>query len=105
MYYVYKLVDESGHTVHIGETKYPKQRLYDHTRRKPAPGHGKFYGEKLTLEIMSTHQDRKEAWWAQVYLQREEGLQTDYEKLISGVTFESCSKGGKRSKRGKAKLA
>ncbi len=102
-YYVYTLTDESGDVVYVGETKNPKQRLYDHTRRKPAPGHGLFYGKHLQLELVGQFLTKKEAWWFQVKLQTLLGLETDYVKLRNGATFESCSKGGKRSKRCKAK--
>jgi len=58
MYYVYQLI-ENGKVIYIGETMYPKQRLYDHTKRKPKAGHGKFYGLDLEIEIIECMQQRK----------------------------------------------
>ena len=93
MYYVYQLI-ENGKVIYIGETMYPKQRLYDHTKRKPKAGHGKFYGLDLEIEIIAEFDNKKDAWHRQVIEQKKYGFTTDYEKLRAGVTKESCSKGG-----------
>ena len=93
MHYVYQLT-ENGRVIYVGETKNPKQRLYDHTKRKPAPGQGKFYGRDLEIEIIECYATKKEAWHRQVEEQKKYGFQTDYDKLRAGVTLQSCSKGG-----------
>lgn len=99
MYYVYQLI-ENGRVIYVGETQNPKQRLYDHTRRKPNhSGHGLFYGKDLEIEIIECYASKKEAWHRQVKEQKKFGFQTDYDKLRAGVTLESCSKGGKTTAR------
>ena len=99
MYYVYQLI-ENGKVIYVGETQYPKQRLYDHTKRKPnQSGHGLFYGKDLEIEIIECYATKKEAWHRQVKEQKKFGFATDYDKLRAGVTQESCSKGGKTTAR------
>jgi len=95
MHYVYTLEDATGKVVYCGNTINPKQRLYDHTRRKPTKRHGAFYGQDVTMKIVASKATRKEAWWAQVKWQRMLGLEDDWTKLRAGATFESQSKGGK----------
>lgn len=96
MWYVYQLINKEGTVIYIGETRDPRQRLYDHTRRKPKhSGHGKFYGQELEIEVIAEFDNKKEAWYRQVEEQKKFGFQTDYEKLRAGVTTQSCSKGGK----------
>lgn len=100
MYYVYKIVDPSNQVLYVGESTNPDNRLYEHTRKKPTvPGRGKFYKQDVKMEIVSVHTSKKAAWWAQVRLQKHYGLETDYNKLRNGVTFESCSKGGRMAQR------
>ena len=94
MYYVYQLIQE-GKVVYVGETQNPKQRLYDHTKRKPKhSGHGLFYGLDLEIEIIECYVTKKEAWHRQNKEQKKFGFQTDYDKLRAGVTLQSCRKGG-----------
>ena len=58
MWYVYDLVDSDGQTVYVGESKNPKIRFKDHTRKCD----GKFLGrEDLTFKIISSHRSRKKA--------------------------------------------
>jgi len=99
MYYVYQLIQD-GKVVYVGETQNPKQRMYDHTKRKPKhSGHGLFYGLNLEIEIIECYATKKEAWHRQVKEQKKFGFATDYDKLRAGVTQESCSKGGKTAAR------
>ena len=96
----YQLINKEGQVIYIGETRDPRQRLYDHTRRKPkCKGHGMFYGKDLEIEIIECYATKKEAWHRQVKEQKKFGFQTDYDKLRAGVTKESCSKGGKTTAR------
>jgi predicted GIY-YIG superfamily endonuclease len=61
-YHVYELFDQEGTIVYVGMSYNPKNRLYSHTKIKPGPGHGTFYGRTdLDFRILSTHPTRKEA--------------------------------------------
>lgn len=100
MYYVYKIMDQSDQVLYVGESTNPNNRLYEHTRKKPTvSGRGKFYKQNVKMQIVSVHYSKKAAWWAQVNLQKHYGLETDYDKLRNGVSFESCSKGGRMTHR------
>ena len=108
MYYVYKLLNESNQVVWVGETTRPKGRLWQHTSNN-----GKFTGQSLNMEIITGYTTRKEAWYHQVKLQKEYGLETDLNKTrragssitearakhIKNLgTFESRQKGGLSNK-------
>jgi predicted GIY-YIG superfamily endonuclease len=85
MRYVYALVDEYRNVLYIGETKDPKWRLYDHTRRT----RGRFYGRTdVTLHVISCHLTRKESYQAQCQLQEVFGLKSDLQ-----VASEAFAKG------------
>lgn len=81
MRYVYALMNADRQIEYIGETKSPKWRLYDHTRRT----RGKFYGRTdLQFHILSAHVTRKESYQAQCHLQNVFGLVTDLEVASAG---------------------
>jgi len=78
MRYVYALVNSIGQVEYIGETKDPKWRHYDHTKRKTHA----FYGrDDLQLIILSEHETRQDSFAAQCWWQEHYGLPTDRQKV------------------------
>ena len=63
MHYVYRLINQTGETKYVGYTKYPKKRLYQHTKEMPdgTGFRGRFYGEDLSIEVLATFDTKKEA--------------------------------------------
>ena len=64
MFYVYELRNANDEVEYIGCTMNLKNRLYDHTQRKPKKyyGIGKFYGrDDLTLVIQREFENKHEA--------------------------------------------
>lgn len=78
---IYKLINEEGVIVYIGQTNNVEIRLYTHTKRRPCVGNGsgKFYGLTLTIEVIEYVYTRKEAFKREEELQRLYGLNTDNE--------------------------
>ena len=104
MNYVYKLRDSNRKIVWVGETTRPKGRLWQHTSNA-----GKFTGQQLEMIIVAEYTTRKEAWYHQVKLQEEYGLESDLNKtrragkvmtdarkqyLKTFSTLENSQKGG-----------
>lgn len=81
MRYVYALMNGDNQVEYIGETKSPKWRLYDHTRRT----RGRFYGRTdMQIKIISAHQTRFESYRMQCHLQELFGIESDREKSSRG---------------------
>jgi predicted GIY-YIG superfamily endonuclease len=81
MIYVYELRNKNNDVEYIGETKRPKERLWDHRSKN-----GKFAGRyDLTMNILFEFDNRKDAWYKQVELQKEYGFETDLDKKIRGA--------------------
>ena len=80
-YYVYKIVDENNKTLYIGETFDIENRLKTHKGVQ-----GKFHNRNdIKLIIIKTFQYKKEAFDYQLQLQKENGFETDLEKLINSA--------------------
>jgi predicted GIY-YIG superfamily endonuclease len=78
-YYVYNIVDENNKILYIGETTDTVHRLKVHTNIQ-----GKFYKRKdIKLVVISEFKSKKEAFDYQLQLQKENGFETDLEKLIN----------------------
>lgn len=79
-HYVYKL-ESADKIEHIGHTKNPKFRYYQHIKAKPnGSSCGKFYNRfDLQLNIVKEFDDRKEAYAYQCELQKQYGFATDIE--------------------------
>jgi predicted GIY-YIG superfamily endonuclease len=76
-FYVYKLVDSDDVILYIGETFDIKNRLKTHKGVQ-----GKFHNRTdVNLIIIKTFQSKKEAFDYQLKLQKENGFETDLEKL------------------------
>jgi predicted GIY-YIG superfamily endonuclease len=61
-YYVYELINHYGTIEYVGETTRPKERMNQHTKRKPDGNHGKFYGRQdLVMNIVAVFDNRKGA--------------------------------------------
>ena len=61
-YHVYELVNSQGAVEYVGRTTKPNARMYDHTKRKPAPGQGMFYGRTdISMAIVKTFTNSREA--------------------------------------------
>ena len=88
--YVYLLRDGNGNVVDVGESKSPKDRLYSKTKRKPGPGHGKFYGRTdITLEVLKGYDDRKEARQEEKRLQKLYNLTRYEDKAFREVNLKA----------------
>ena len=75
MHYVYLLKDGNGKVVWVGESIRPKGRLWQHRSKK-----GRFTKQDITMTIVTEYVTRKEAWYHQVKLQEEHGLETDLDR-------------------------
>lgn len=82
---IYELYDTYGSIVYVGCTHNPEYRFVQHTKNKPTPGQGKFYGRQdLVLNIVAEYEDRKEALRAEGALKLEHGFEwTERTTLIS----------------------
>ena len=61
-YYVYELINSLGTIEYVGCTYRPKNRFNEHTKNKPSPGSGKFYGrEDLIMYIVKDFDNVKDA--------------------------------------------
>jgi predicted GIY-YIG superfamily endonuclease len=75
MTHVYELRDGDQVVVYVGESKDPTHRLYRHTKCKPGMGKGRFYGRTdITMNIVKSFEDRKEARQYEKYLQEKNNL-------------------------------
>ena len=107
MHYVYELRDNKE-VVWVGETIRPDGRLWQHTSNT-----GKFTGQDLDMTVVAEYNTRKEAWYHQVRLQEEYGLESDLSKtrragkqmtdtrrqhLKNIQSFETSQKGGLNNK-------
>lgn len=84
-FYVYELVNSLGVVEYVGETTNPKNRFYNHTKRKQynGNGNGKFYGRTdITLSVVNEFDNKKDAFNYQCELQKRYGFQTDADKKI-----------------------
>ena len=80
-HYVYELINLLGTVEYVGETRNPKDRMRMHTKVKPGPGCGKFYGRQdIIMNIVAEFGTRREAWKYQCKLQKGYGMETDAEK-------------------------
>ena len=76
-YYVYELINLMGSVEYVGETLNPKNRLYQHTKCKPSPGNGKYYGRQdLIMNIVEEFANRKDALRLETELKSLYGLPT-----------------------------
>ena len=76
-HYVYKLKEENGKILHVGETANPTRRMYSHRGIKKS----KFYGLKFSMEIIKQFPNKKEAYEYQCQLQKQYGLITDRQRM------------------------
>jgi hypothetical protein len=76
-HYVYKLKEENGKILHVGETVNPTQRMYSHRGIKKS----KFYGLKFSMEIIKQFPNKKMAYEYQCQLQEQYGLITDRQRM------------------------
>lgn len=91
-YHVYELFDQDGKIVYVGISKIPEVRFKKHTRTKPSPGNGYFYGRTdLKLRIHSSHYIRQEAYKAEGYRKLELNMPWTERKWIG----TNQGKGGK----------
>ena len=92
-HYVYKL--ESDVIEHIGHTSNVDRRYNQHVYQKPnGSSCGKFYGRTdLKMVIVKEFDTRKEAYWYQCELQKQNGFKEDYD-----ITSIAGKKGGHLSK-------
>ena len=78
MWYVYEIVNNSGIVEYVGETINPKRRLSQHKYKR-------FRNRKdVRMEIVKTFDNRKDAFWYQVSLQKEFNLVTDCQLKRNG---------------------
>jgi len=97
MYYVYIIQDSTGTPLYVGESKSPKWRFYDHTRRPPRNGAGTFYGRTdLSYRIVGCKRTRREAYEMQCAWQKALGLETDREKAAKAALKGRLSQAQKR---------
>lgn len=82
MKYVYELRDSGSSVVHVGQSKDPERRLYQHTKsNSKGSGHGKFYGRTdITMDVVAGPMSEPEARDLEEQLQIQYGLVTDREK-------------------------
>ncbi len=99
MYHVYKLY-QNGYVVYVGETIDPKDRLYRHTGKKS----GKFYGQSVTMNIISSFDNREDALQLEGELKKQYGFEWTEKtrgqkggrsQVESGHLQSISSKGGK----------
>lgn len=96
MKFVYELRDADNTVVHVGQSKDPNRRLYDHTKAQPdGGGHGKFYGRTdITMDVVAGPISLSEAKDLEEQLQIQHGLITDRQKskrnakAMRKLTFE-----------------
>jgi predicted GIY-YIG superfamily endonuclease len=88
--YVYKILDSNDNVVWVGETKNPKERLYGHRHSRQSKL--KHIKNEIRMEIISIHDNRKDAWNEQIKWQKFYGLETDNEKLSKEKTPEQIQK-------------
>lgn len=82
---VYELYDIYGSIVYVGCSHDPIHRFNQHTKNKPTPGQGTFYGRQdLALHIVASYDNRKDALKAEGDLKLEHGFEwTERTTLIS----------------------
>jgi predicted GIY-YIG superfamily endonuclease len=81
MFYVYELRNQNNIVEYIGETKRPKERLWDHMGKN-----GKFTDRRdITMTILFEFETRKEAWYKQCELQKQYGFESDLDKKIKAA--------------------
>jgi len=86
VWHVYELVNSNGIVEYVGETINPEQRLYQHTKKTPAPGRGKFYKRTdITMKIISKYNSKLEAYREQLQLQKYHNLSTDAENISKSL--------------------
>jgi predicted GIY-YIG superfamily endonuclease len=80
-HYVYKIVNSNNEIEYIGETTNTKNRWYNHIGKN-----GKFYNRKdISIEIITQFDTKKEAYDYQCELQKNNGFETDLEKMKSRI--------------------
>ena len=90
IHYIYEIKEEDGKTIDVGYTTNPKNRMYDHTGRKPSltndHGHGRHYGRTdISMVIVSEHSTRKEALAQEGKTKQKHGLSwTEKEMKVLG---------------------
>ena len=86
MYYVYELINHYGTVEYVGETKRPKQRFIEHTKRKPGKGIGMFYGRQdLIMSTVASFDNRNEARELEGKLKLEYGMEhTESTRNVKG---------------------
>lgn len=75
-YYVYELINLYGTIEDVGETKNPKVRMYQHIKKSPRPGNGKYYGRQdLIMNIVESFDNRQDALKLETELKISYGLE------------------------------
>ncbi len=98
-WYVYELVNLMGTVEYVGETINPKRRFYEHTKTKPSPQTGKFYGRNdIFMNIVKEFDNKKEAWSYQCILQSQYGFKSERLQNIKNNKLHHL-KGGETVKR------
>jgi predicted GIY-YIG superfamily endonuclease len=96
-HYVYELFNLVGTIEYVGETSNPTERLYNHTKKKS----GKFYNRvDIQMNIVKEFDNRKDAYYYQIELQKQYNLVTDSE--IKSKTCSITMKGNKHGVGNKA---
>jgi len=97
--FVYELINLMGTIEYVGETKRPKERFIEHTKKLQ----GKFYNRlDLTMNIVAEFDNKKDAYNKQCELQKQYGLLTDEE--VRNKNFENRHNGYKHSEETKLKM-
>jgi hypothetical protein len=76
-YKVYEIINSMGTVAHVGETcRTLKRRFYEHNKRKPEGGNGKFYQRQdLSIHEVARFDNRPEARALEGQLKLEYGLE------------------------------
>lgn len=100
---VYKLLDQNGKVVYVGQTQDPELRLWQHT----APSSKSFPKQKLEIEVLQWFDTRKEARKFELLKQEEYGLLPET-KIISmantGLKYPNRKKKGTLTEEHKQKI-
>ena len=91
-YYVYELINLYGTVEDVGETMYPKNRLHQHTKKKPTSGgNGKYYGRQdLVMNIVDTFDNRSDALKLETELKLSYGLEPTELNRHNNSIKKSC---------------
>ena len=99
-WYVYELYNLLGTVEYVGESSYLDKRFKEHTKSK----RGKFYNRTdISMNVVKTFDNRRDAYYYQIELQKQYSLETDIEKIGKYIKGKPKSAEQKR-KMSEAKL-